>query len=152
MVQDNNNRDDKRKEKIKLIFEQTLQITTGIFFMVGIGGVITYIQGGSYSLDWYTPLSIIFIGFLCSLPTLLLEEAEGGRSGVLRIILHCLSLFIIVSAAGYIFKWYTELSGYISVVIIFFVVYAFVWISSLWMSKIDEAKINKALEKFRDEE
>ncbi|MBQ8913287.1 MAG: DUF3021 family protein [Lachnospiraceae bacterium] len=150
MIEDNKNYN--RKEKVKIIFEETLMITTGIFFMVGIGGVITHLQGGSYSLDWYQPLSIIFIGFLCSLPTLLLKEADGGRSGVLRIILHCLSLFIIVSVAGYIFKWYTDISGYISVVIIFFVVYAFVWISSLWMSKIDETKINKVLEQFHDEE
>ena len=150
MIEDNKNYN--RKEKVKIIFEETLMITTGIFFMVGIGGVITHFQGGSYSLDWYQPLSIIFIGFLCSLPTLLLKEADGGKSGVLRIILHCLSLFIIVSLAGYIFKWYTDLSGYISVVIIFLVVYAFVWISSLWMSKIDEAKINKVLEQFHDEE
>ena len=150
MIEDNKKYN--RKEKFKIIFEETLMITTGIFFMVGIGGVITHLQGGSYSLDWYQPLSIIFIGFLCSLPTLLLKEADGGRSGVLRIILHCLSLFIIVSVAGYIFKWYTDISGYISVVIIFFVVYAFVWISSLWMSKIDETKINKVLEQFHDEE
>ena len=150
MIEDNKKYN--RKEKVKIIFEETLMITTGIFFMVGIGGVITHFQGGSYSLDWYQPLSIIFIGFLCSLPTLLLKEADGGKSGVLRIILHCLSLFIIVSLAGYIFKWYTDLSGYISVVIIFLVVYAFVWISSLWMSKIDEAKINKVLEQFHDEE
>ena len=150
MIEDNKKYN--RKEKVKIIFEETLMITTGIFFMVGIGGVITHLQGGSYSLDWYQPLSIIFIGFLCSLPTLLLKEADGGRSGVLRIILHCLSLFIIVSVAGYIFKWYTDISGYISVVIIFFVVYAFVWISSLWMSKIDETKINKVLEQFHDEE
>ncbi|MBQ9610889.1 MAG: DUF3021 family protein [Lachnospiraceae bacterium] len=150
MIEDNKKYN--RKEKFKIIFEETLMITTGIFFMVGIGGVITHFQGGSYSLDWYQPLSIIFIGFLCSLPTLLLKEADGGKSGVLRIILHCLSLFIIVSLAGYIFKWYTDLSGYISVVIIFLVVYAFVWISSLWMSKIDEAKINKVLEQFHDEE
>ena len=152
MVKDKKSQSYNRKEKVKIIFEQTLMITTGIFFMVGIGGVITHLQGGSYSLDWYLPLSIILIGFLCSLPTLLLKEADGGRSGVLRIILHCLSLFVIVSAAGYIFKWYTDYSGYISVVIIFLVVYAFVWSASLWMSKIDEAKINKALEQFHDEE
>ncbi|MBQ9199930.1 MAG: DUF3021 family protein [Lachnospiraceae bacterium] len=140
------------KKKTKVIFEETLMISTGIFFMIGIGGVITHLSGGEYSLAWYHPLSIIFISFLCSLPTLLLKEADGGKSGILRIILHCLSLFVIVSVAGYIFKWYTDLSGYISVIIIFFVVYVFVWSSSIWMGKIDETKINKALEQFRDEE
>ena len=140
------------KKKTKVIFEETLMISTGIFFMIGIGGVITHLSGGEYSLAWYHPLSIIFISFLCSLPTLLLKEADGGKSGILRIILHCLSLFVIVSVAGYIFKWYTDLSGYISVIIIFFVVYVFVWSSSIWMGKIDETKIKKALEQFRDEE
>lgn len=140
------------KKKIKIVFEQTMTISTGIFFMIGIGGVITHFSGKSYSLDWYHPLSIILIGFLCALPTLLLEEAEGGKSSSLRIFLHCLSLFAIVSFAGYIFNWYKDLSSYISVAVIFFAVYAFVWISSLWMSKVDENKINKALEKLHDDE
>ena len=140
------------KRKMKIVFEQTMTISTGIFFMIGIGGVITHLSGKSYSLDWYHPLSIILISFLCALPTLLLEEAQGGKSSALRIIMHCLSLFAIVSIAGYIFNWYTEISGYISVAVIFFVVYAFVWTASIWMNKVDENKINKALEKFRDEE
>ena len=140
------------KRKIKIVFEQTMTISTGIFFMIGIGGVITHLSGNSYHLDWYHPLSLILIGFLCALPTLLLEEAEGGKSSALRIILHCLSLFTIVSIAGYFFNWYTDISSYISVAVIFFVVYAFVWLSSIWMSKVDENKINKALEKLHDDE
>ncbi|MBQ8913614.1 MAG: DUF3021 family protein [Lachnospiraceae bacterium] len=140
------------KNKTKVIFEETLMISTGIFFMVGIGGVITHLSGGEYSLDWYHPLSIIFISFLCSLPTLFLREMDGGKSEVWRVVLHCLSLFAVVSFAGWIFKWYTDISGYISVVIIFMVVYIFVWLSSIWMGKVDENKINKALKDFHDEE
>ena len=140
------------KNKAKVIFEQTMIISTGIFFMIGIGGVITHLSGGEFSLDWYHPLSIILIGFLCALPTVFLKEIDGNKSGFGRIVLHFLCLLGVVSFAGRIFRWYTELSGYMSLVVTFIIVYVFVWLSSLWMGKVDENKINKALEDFHDEE
>ncbi len=139
-------------KKSKIIFEQTLMISTGIFFMIGVGGVITHFTGGEFGLEWYHPISIILISFLCSFPTLLLKESEGGRSSALRILLHFLSLLAIVSLAGLIFKWYSGFMSYLSLAMTFVIVYVFVWIGSMWMGKVDENKINKALENFHDED
>ncbi len=139
-------------KKSKIIFEQTMMISTGIFFMIGIGGVVSHFTGSEFGLSWYHPLSIIFISFLCSFPTLLLKESEGGKSSSLRIFLHFLSLLAIVSLAGRIFNWYTKFPGYLSLAVTFVIVYVFVWIASLWMGKVDENKINKALKDFHDEE
>ena len=63
-------------KKWRLIFIQTLMISTGILFGVGVQALVGHLQTGSETLSWqwYIPLSIIFTGFLCSLATLLLMQ------------------------------------------------------------------------------
>ena len=60
--------------KCRLIFTQTMMISTGILFGVGVQALIGWLTVGTESLawPWYTPLSVIFTGFLCALGTLLL--------------------------------------------------------------------------------
>ena len=66
--------------------------------------------------------------------------------------LHCLALYAVIAGAGYLFGWYTDTESFLSVSVIFFLVYTFVWLSSLWLDKQDEKKINRALDAIRDEE
>ena len=71
---------------------------------------------------------------------------------IVRIVLHCIGLYAIVSLFGLVFKWYTKIDGFIFMSIIYFAVYIFVWVVSLWFHKRDDNKINKALDDIRDEE
>ena len=71
---------------------------------------------------------------------------------IVRIVLHCIGLYAIVSVFGWVFKWYTKLDGFIFMSVIFFAVYVFTWIVTLWFHKRDDKQINKALDDIRDEE
>ena len=143
-------------KKWKLIFSQTLMISTGILFGVGVQAAIKHLGTGMETLrwQWYIPLSIILTGFLCALGSLFLLEDEGksvSRSR-LRIVLHFIFLFLVVAGCGYLFGWY-ETAGELAVIGgMYVLIYGFVWFGSLWMSKADEKKINEAINDIRDEE
>ena len=138
----------------KKMFVQSMIISTSILFLNGINAVIQHFAGNDIVLQWYHPISIVLIGVLCALPTVLLLDWEQWDRTTLwfRVALHCLALYAAVTGAGWIFKWYDDAEGFISVSAIFFVIYAFVWLSSHWLDKQDEKKINRALDEIRDSE
>ena len=90
--------------KWKLIFSQTLMISTGILFGVGVQALIQHLNTGIKNLEWqwYIPLSIILTGFLCALATLFLLEDEGRSvsQSRIRIVLHFIFLFLVVAGCG----------------------------------------------------
>ncbi len=143
--------------RFKLWLEQTLTISFAIYVGIIIEGLVYAMMGDpltSFNLTWLQLVSVILTGALCSLPTVfwLADTDIPKNKFIVRIILHCIGLYAIVSLFGYIFKWYVKLDGFIMVTIIYFLVYVFVWIVTLWFHKRDDNKINKALDDIRDEE
>ncbi|MCR5507799.1 MAG: DUF3021 domain-containing protein [Lachnospiraceae bacterium] len=142
--------------KAKIIFNQTLMISTAILFGMGIRTAVLYLAAGQYMINWqwYIPLSIVMVGFFCALASLILyDDSDAGRiSQRLRICIHFLLVFGIVSLFGYLFDWYSDLPQYLLIVIMYIVIYAFVWISTIWILKADADKINDAIKEIRDEE
>ena len=143
--------------RFKLWLEQTMTISFAIYVGIIIEGLVYAMMGDpltSFNLTWLQLVSVILTGALCSLPTVfwLADTDIPKNKFIVRIILHCIGLYAIVSLFGYIFKWYVKLDGFIMVTIIYFLVYVFVWIVTLWFHKRDDNKINKALDDIRDEE
>jgi len=142
--------------KAKLVFFQTTMISTAIFALNGLSEVILHFKNGvdSFNYGWYYSLSIICIGFLCSLPTFFLEyDIKTSKLGVLlRVFLHFITIGLIVSLGGFVFKWYENLSNYLMVMISYVIIYLLVWIISSWMTKTNENKINAAIKNIQDEE
>ena len=138
----------------KKLFVQSMIISTSILFLNGINAVFQHFAGNDIILQWFHPISIVLIGVVCSLPTVLLLDWDQWDRKTLwfRVALHCLALYAAVAGAGWLFKWYTDLEGFVSVSVIFFLIYAFVWLSSHWLDKQDEKKINQALDEIRDRE
>ena len=138
----------------KKLFVQSMVISTSILFLNGINAVFQHFAGNDIVLQWYHPISIVLTGVFCSLPTVfLLDWDQWDRKRLWpRVALHGLALYAAVTAAGWLFKWYMDMEGFISLSIIFFVIYAFVWLSSHWLDKQDEKKINQALDEIRDRE
>ena len=138
----------------KKLFVQSMVISTAILFLNGINAVIQHFAGNDITLQWYHPVSIVLTGILCALPTVLLRDMDqwDRKTFWIRVSVHCLLLYAIVLGAGWLFRWYTDLDSFISVSIIFFIVYVFVWLSSHWLDKQDEKKINHALDTIRDDE
>ncbi|MBR6484898.1 MAG: DUF3021 family protein [Clostridiales bacterium] len=143
---------------MKLWFEQTMTISFAIFVGIIIEGLVYCVFFGEdlamFSLSWMQLLSVILTGTLCSVLTVifLIGPDIPKNKYIVRIVLHCLGLYLIVSLFGWFFKWFTDLTGFIMVTILFFLVYVFVWAVSLWLHKRDDYKINKALDDIRDEE
>lgn len=139
---------------VKKLFIQSTIISTSILLINGIIFVFQHFAGNDVVLLWYHPVTIVLTGVLCALPTLLLENMEqwDRKKLRLRVTLHCFSLYAVVIGASTLFHWYSEIEGYISVSVIFFVIYGFVWLATLWLDKKDEKQINLALDAIRDNE
>lgn len=142
--------------KIKLIFIQTLMVSTAILFGIGVQAVISHFVGGFEVMNWpwYIPLSIVLSGFLSSIPTTLILSLDtlSKRRMWFRIILHFILVGVIVSLCGLVFKWFDSLAGYIPIIGMYILIYVFVWAASGWMAKSDEKKINEAIKDFQDED
>ena len=144
--------------KLKLWLEQTMTISFAIYVGIIIEGLVYAMKGDalvSFNLSWLQLVSVILTGAVCSLPTIfwLVSDTDIPKNKfIVRIILHCIGLYAVVSLFGWVFKWYTQIDGFIMITIIYFLVYVFVWCVSLWFHKRDENQINKALDDIRDEE
>ena len=144
--------------KFKLWLEQTMMIAFAILVGIIIEGACFTLFGGAplneFKMDWLQMVSIVLTGAVCSLPTViwLMDTDMPKNKYIVRIVLHCIGLYAIVSLFGLVFKWYTKIDGFIFMSIIYFAVYIFVWVVSLWFHKRDDNKINKALDDIRDEE
>ncbi len=144
--------------KVKLWLEQTMTISFAVLVGIVIEGLIYCLFGGDpldeFKLSWIQLLSVVLTGAVCSVPTVIwLTDFDVPKNKfIVRLILHCIGLYAIVSVFGWIFNWYNKLDGFIFMTIIYFLVYIFVWVVSLWFHKRDDNKINKALDDIRDEE
>ena len=140
--------------KLKLIFNQTLMISTGILFGLGIQAFFGAILSNDTQIiwDWYTPFSIVFTGFLCSIPSvfLTLENDVKETRFILRLVIHFITLLGVVSLCSKLFHWYSSLTEYLWIVLMYVVIYFFVWVATYWLAKNDENKINKALKDISD--
>ncbi len=142
--------------KMKLVFSQTLMISTAILFGIGLQGALAALfeQDSTIVWDWYIPFSIIMTGFLSALPSVLITGYENLKKTMIRfrIMLHIISIWGIVSLSGYIFGWYKDFNGWIGISVMYFFIYFFVWFGSWWLAKEDDKKINNALDEIRDDE
>jgi len=138
----------------KKLFVQSMIISTSILFLNGISMMLWHFAGRDLVLRWYHPITIVLTGILCALPTILLRDSDrwDRKTFWKRVPLHCLALYAAVAGAGWLFRWYDDAESWISVSIVFFAIYVFVWLSSHWLDKQDEKKINRALEAIRDTE
>ena len=142
--------------KIKILFNQTLMISTAILFGIGVQSLLQYmLRGqGDFTWPWYLPLSIVFTGFLCALPTMLILDidSESKKKVIVRNVIHFILVGGVVSFCGYLFKWYDNLEDYLPILVMYVLIYLFVWGATLWLVKTDEKKINEAIKQFRDED
>lgn len=142
--------------KIKLLFGQSLMISTGILAAIGIENVIRYFHDGVFKLDWpwYVPISIVFCGIVCSIPTLLILDTDDLSKEAFRVrkIIHFLCVGAILSLFGFLFGWYETLPGYLIIMAMYLVIYVFVWVATMWVFKTEDKKINDAISEMRDEE
>ena len=141
--------------KLKLIFNQTLMISSAILFGLGIQELIEYLATGDayFTWQWYIPLSIIFCAFVCSVPSLIfIDDYSSGKVYVLKVIIHFICIFVAVSLFAFLFDWFDTLTGYLVIAVMIVVIYGFTWAATYWLAKSDENKINNALDGLRDEE
>ena len=142
--------------KAKIIFNQTIMISTAILFGIGIQMILQhYISGTeSLTLSWNVPISICLTGFLCSLPTCFLLDLDSLKKNVMwmRIVIHFISVGGIVVLCGYLFDWYGNLFDVRKIVVLYSIIYVFIWFVTAWIAKSDEIKINTAIKDIQDSE
>lgn len=140
--------------RIKILFQQVLMISTGILFIAGIDGVVSFVKGTDFFFPWYYPFSIILLGFLCALPTFLFILKDWGKRVhfIVRLILHYLSVWVITSIIGWGFHWYSDWIQFLKTTIEYTMIYVFVWVTTLWFIRTEDKKINQALKEIQDDE
>lgn len=143
-------------KKAVMMVQQALIISAGILLAIGLDGLFYYFRGMEdlFTMSWYTPLSILATGVLCSLASQILpfDEETGRIEWWFRIILHFLICLAVVSAVGHYARWYTEIFGYLFVLGSYVVIYALVWTGMTWFARYEERLINEALCQIQDEE
>lgn len=141
-------------DKIKSLFQHAMMISFGIIVGLALQGIIYHTASDDIVLEWYHPLTIIVAGILCALPSLILapDREVSRRQYRVRIVLHCIVLFIAVMVMGYLFHWYSQFDGAIFIACDFFAIYAFVWGASTWLGLANQRQINEVLDQIRDEE
>ena len=144
--------------KFKLWFLQTMMISFAILCGIVLEGAVFLIIDhdplSSMALNWYQLLSIVLTGALCSVVTVFLicKENISKKEFFIRVVIHCLCLYLVVMLFGKLFTWYTTLKGFLLVTLLYFLIYVFVWVSTRFLQKQDDDKINKALGDIRDDE
>ncbi|MBR6478101.1 MAG: hypothetical protein IKS85_06605, partial [Lachnospiraceae bacterium] len=92
-------------KKMKLILEQTFMLSFLIQVVMALESLYSYLVGDPVWYSWYTPISVILVSFLCSIPTLLLliayEQPKGGLWRLMPLI-HCILLYAFVMGMGYL--------------------------------------------------
>ncbi len=137
---------------VKMIAMQFLLITVGMLLGIGLMNVFTRDYN---NLPWFFPFEILAVALSTALASLVyLSKNELSKKGMMvRQIIHLILLLVIVYSFGYLFKWWSELSGILIVGAIFFGIYAIVFIVTYRMERKDSFKINEALKKLpKDEE
>ena len=137
---------------VKMIAMQFLLITVGMLLGIGLMNVFTMDYN---DLPWFFPFEILAVALSTALASLVyLSKNELSKKGMMiRQIIHLILLLVIVYSFGYLFKWWSELSGIFIVGAIFLGIYAIVFIVIYRMEKKDSFKINEALKKLpKDEE
>ena len=137
---------------VKMIAMQFLLITVGMLLGIGLMNVFTMDYN---DLPWFFPFEILAVALSTALASLVhLSKNELSIKGMMiRQIIHFILLLVIVYSYGYLFKWWSELSGIFIVGAIFLGIYAIVFIVTYRMERKDSFKINEALKKLpKDEE
>lgn len=139
--------------QLKILFQQVLMISTGILFIVGINGLVSHLTGADFIFEWYYPFSIILLGLLCSLPTLLfIFNGVFKKHSIWNLILHFLSEWLITVVIGWIFNWYATIKELLIITVEEIAVYTFVWVATIWILRMEDKKINQALKDIQDKE
>ena len=144
----------RKYENAKLILGQTLLISIGTYMVIGVEGMIQHFQGEEMSIPWYQVWAILLVGFITALPSVvwLGNEKVLPKHPVIKIVVHFLMLYGVISLAGKILNWYSKLKWYLIMSVGFFIVYAMVWLITIWFLKQEEDSINRKLEEIQDED
>ena len=121
---------------VKMIAMQFLLITVGMLLGIGLMNVFTRDYN---DLPWFFPFEILAVALSTALASLVyLSKNELSKKGMMiRQIIHFILLLVIVYSYGYLFKWWSELSGIFIVGAIFLGIYAIVFIVTYRMEKKD---------------
>ena len=137
---------------VKMIAMQFLLITVGMLLGIGLMNVLLRDYN---DLPWFFPFEILAVALSTALASLVYSSKnELSKKGMMiRQIIHFILLLVIVYSYGYLFNWWSELSGILIVGAIFLGIYAIVFIVTYRMERKDSFKINEALKKLpKDEE
>ena len=143
----------KDKGYIKNIFKEVVTqfqlITVFLLFLLGLLGFISYLTNGdsATTFDWVFPFQILGVSIPTSLCTLVFMSKHELTKGefITRCVIHLILLLVIVFGEGFLFKWWREPEGMITVGVIFIIIYIAVWAITTIIDKKNSDSINKAL-------
>ena len=127
-------------------------ITTCVLFVCAANVQIS----GNETVPAIILWQILLSGFLTALVTVVLlpGEQDGGRVGVIKIIVHYFVLCGVMIGCGYQFGWMElNLNGIVMMAVSVAVVYLLVFLAGYWLDKKQADEINKRLKgKYSDRE
>ena len=119
-------------------------ITTCVLFVCAANIQIS----GNETISAITLWQILLSGFFTALITVIFRpvEQDGGRIGVIKIIVHYFVLCGVMIGCGYRFGWMDlNLNGIVMMAVSVAVVYLMVFLAGYWLDKKQADEINKKL-------
>ena len=134
---------------LKFAVREFQLITVILLFLMGVMGFISYLNYGPETtyFDWVFPFQVLGISIptsLCSFVFVSRHELTKNEF-ITRCVIHLVLLLVIVFGEGFLFHWWSEPSGMITVGVIFIIIYVSVWVITTLVDKKNSDNINKAL-------
>lgn len=139
------------KKIFKLYINIFLAVTVSLLFILSL----IYTLSGIDFYSIFYPWQILFTGAISSLPIFvvtLFDKEPTKKQFYLRQALHFVLTLTIVLVVGFIFKWYHTFIDFMSVSITVIIIYVIVYLYVYFTTKTETKNINKALQKFNEEE
>lgn len=145
------------KEKIKDILRLAVLhffiITVCVMFVVSAVNLL-FNRDFSYSIDGTFPWVMMLTGLLGALPTLLyfFPNEPTRKQFYLRVVLHYLLINAAILGEGWLLGWFATVPQLLIIAAMILVVYGLVWLFSTIAEKTQADNINKALQRFNEDE
>lgn len=137
------------KDAIKMVVTHFFVICVAMLFFTSVGNLLE----GVTALPIAYPFQVMITGLLTAVPSLLFcfKNEPSKKQFYLRFFIHYCIIEAIVMTEGALLGWYSDFINALVVFVIVMLVYAVVLLYSHYVDSDTANNINKALNRFHDE-
>ena len=144
---------DKIKDILRLAVSHFFFFFLCVMFVVSAANLLFY-KDFNYSIDGTFPWVMMLTGLLGALPTLLyyFPKEPTRKQFYIRVALHYLLINAVILGEGRLLGWFSTVPQMLIIAAMILAVYGLVWLFSIIAEKTQADNINKALQRFNEDD